>query len=218
MAGLLLPTGGLSGRSAAVLWGCHWLTRTTPDEVVRRGGVCVTTPTRTALDLARRSPEEDAVVCLHRFLRAGLVRPAVLEKAADSLTCAGCRQVRRAVSLSDGLAESPQETRVRLLMRSSRLPRPIAQHIVRRADGTFVARVDFAWPDRRVALEYEGAWHGAVQQVARDRRRLNALTAERWTVVFVTAADLHDPVALIARIAAALDVPGYASGRSHRGE
>lgn len=79
-----------------------------------------------------------------------------------------------------------------------------------------MARVDFAWPDRKIALEYEGAWHGTVQQVGRDRRRLNALTAEGWTVLFVTAADLHDPAALIARIAAALGAPGYASGRSKR--
>jgi hypothetical protein len=243
VAGLLLPTGVISGRSAAVLWGVPLadaddavectvgpdvragavrgiaLNRRSlrPDEVVRRGGVRVTTPIRTALDLARISPEPDAVVCLDRLVRAGLVPLAVLGRAADALTGAGCRQVRRAVSLTDGLAESPQETRVRLLLHASSLPRPVAQHTVRRADGAFVARVDFAWPDRKLALEYEGAWHGAVQQVGRDRRRLNALTAAGWTVLFVTAADLHDPVALIARIAAALAVPGYASGRSLRG-
>ena len=188
-----------------------------PGEVVRRSGVRTTSTTRTALDLARITPEEDAVICLDRFVRAGLVQMAVLEAAAGALTGAGCRQVRRAVSLTDGLAESPQETRVRLLLRASHLPRPVAQYTVRREDGAFVARVDFAWPDRMVALGYEGAWHGGVQHVGRDRRRLNALTAEGWTVLFVTAADLHDPVALIARIAAALAGPGYASGRSRRG-
>ena len=35
-------------------------------------------------------------------------------------------------------------------------------------DGGFVARVDFAWPEHRPALEYEGAWHGEPQNVARD--------------------------------------------------
>ena len=53
-------------------------------------------------------------------------------------------------------------------------------------------------------------WHGQPQQVARDRRRLNELTAAGWTVVFVTAADLREPVALIARIAAALEARRYA--------
>ena len=67
-----------------------------------------------------------------------------------------------------------------------------------------MVRVDFAWPDRKVAVEYEGRWHGGRQHVARDRRRLNRLTAAGWTVVFVTAEDLADPVALVARCAAAL--------------
>jgi very-short-patch-repair endonuclease len=63
----------------------------------------------------------------------------------------------------------------------------------------------FAWPGARVAVEYEGAWHGeSPQQVAADRRRLNRLTAAGWTVVFVTAEDLHDPDRLVARIAAEL--------------
>ncbi|WP_242473336.1 hypothetical protein [Blastococcus sp. TML/M2B] len=45
--------------------------------------------------------------------------------------------------------------------------------------------------------------------MARDRRRLNELTAAGWTVVIATAADLRDPVALIARIAAALGSRRY---------
>ncbi|MDP5183238.1 hypothetical protein QOZ88_11365 [Blastococcus sp. BMG 814] len=40
--------------------------------------------------------------------------------------------------------------------------------------------------------------------MARDRRRRNGLAAAGWTVVFVTAEDLAEPVQLIARIAAAL--------------
>ncbi len=51
-------------------------------------------------------------------------------------------------------------------------------------------------------------WHG--QNVRRDRRRLNELTAAGWTVVFVTAADLADPVALVARIGAVLATRRYA--------
>jgi very-short-patch-repair endonuclease len=65
--------------------------------------------------------------------------------------------------------------------------------------------VDFAWPEAKLAVEYEGWWHGeSPQQVAADRRRLNRLTAAGWTVVFVTAADLHHPDELTHRIAGAL--------------
>jgi len=105
--------------------------------------------------------------------------------------------------LADGLAASPQETRLRLLLRSSGLPEPVAQFRVMDSVGV-VARVDFAWPHRKVAVEYDGLWHAEDKQFAKDRRRLNRLRAAGWTVVFVTAADLHRPEELIAQIEAAL--------------
>jgi hypothetical protein len=236
LAQLLIPGAVISSRSAAVLWGVP-LARPDDDvectvdpscragtvrgvrvtrralaaaEVIQRAGLRVTTPVRTALDLARIEPSEEAVVCLDQFLRGGLVSLAQLKEAAAALSGPGCRRVRRAVDLADGLAESPQETRVRLILHASSVPRPVAQHIVRDADRRFVARVDFAWPDAKVTVEYERIWHGNAQQVGRDRRRLNALTAAGWTVIFVTAADLREPVALAARIAAALKAPRYA--------
>jgi very-short-patch-repair endonuclease len=59
-------------------------------------------------------------------------------------------------------------------------------------DGSrFVARVDLAWPEQRVAVEYDGLWHGTPAQFHRDRRRLNALVAAGWTVIHVTSAQLR---------------------------
>ncbi len=66
-----------------------------------------------------------------------------------------------------------------------------------------MARVDFAWPGRRLAVEYDGAWHAEPGQFAADRRRLNRLTAAGRRVVFVTAEDLRRPQQMVARIAAA---------------
>ena len=240
VAHLLIPEAVLSGRSAAVLWGVDLaspqddvectvdpacragttrgirVTRRAlqDEEITRRAGVRVTTALRTALDLARIDPPDEAVVCLDRFLRAGSVTLAQVTEAAASLSGPGCRRVRAAVERADGLAGSPQETRLRLLLHASALPRPVAQYDVRDGDGRFVGRVDFGWPEHRLAVEYEGLWHGERQQVARDRARLNGLTAAGWTVVFVTAADLQDPVQLIARVAAALAASPYARRRS----
>jgi hypothetical protein len=138
---------------------------------------------------------------------------ALVQAAAADVSGRGCRQVRAAVALADGLAGSPQETRLRLLMHRSTLPRPVAQYVVR-DDRGFVARVDFGWPARRVAVEYEGRWHGeSPQQVAADRRRLNRLREAGWTVVFVTAEDLHRPAALLSRIVAALGMEPVAECR-----
>jgi very-short-patch-repair endonuclease len=236
VAWLVIPGAVVSGRSAAVLWGTELagpqddvectvppecraggvrgvrVTRRAlpPDEVTVRHGIRVTTVGRTAVDLARIHPLDEAVVAVDQFLRTGLLSLADVRVRAAALTGPGCRAVRRAADLADGLAESPQETRLRLLLVRSRLPRPIAQHVVRDPDGRFIGRVDFAWPEARLAVEYEGAWHGAPQQVAKDRHRLNELGAAGWTVVFVTAADLRDPVQLVARIGAALSARRYA--------
>jgi hypothetical protein len=236
VAGLLLPGAVLSGRSAAVLWGVdaagpedpvectlaptrrcgavrgvHVTRRQLPDgDVVHRHGVLVTTPLRTALDLARIQPPDEAVVQLDQFLRSRLVTLAELRMAAAASTGPGCRAIRQAADRADGLAQSPQETRVRLLLHASSLPRPIAQHVVHDAEGRFVAQLDFGWPEQKVALEYDGVWHGQAQQVGKDRRRLNRLTAAGWTVIFVTAEDMRDPIVLLARIEAALRTPRYA--------
>ena len=145
----------------------------------------------------------DAVVALDALVQTGLVGLADVRSAAVAATGRGCRRAREAAARADGLAESPQETRLRLVLLASALPPPVAQHTVRDVDGRVVARVDFAWPEQRRAVECEGAWHGQPQNVVRDRTRLNRLTAAGWRVVFVTAADVRRPAQLLTRIAAA---------------
>jgi very-short-patch-repair endonuclease len=143
------------------------------------------------------------------MVASGMVDLDPVRQLATQLTGRGARCARRACALADGLAESPQETRLRLLIHRAGLPRPVAQYRIR-VDGRFVARPDFAWPEHRLAVEYDGAWHGEPGQFRRDRQRLNRLTAAGWRVLFVTAADLRDPARLIARIAQALaSSPSY---------
>jgi hypothetical protein len=228
-AALVLPGAVVSGRSAAVLWGVDLagtdaeVELTLPpgrhpvrtgglrvrraqlaaDDVVRRRGVPVTTPEATALDLAACLEGDDAVVAVDRLLATGLVDLAPLRARAARGTGRGCARARAVCALADERAESPQETRVRLLVVRAGLPAPVPQFTVR-VDRRFVARVDLAWPGLRVAVEYDGRWHAEPGQFARDRRRLNALQAAGWRVVFVTAEDLHRPDELLARIVEAL--------------
>lgn len=227
-AAVLLPGSVVSGASAAVLWGLPDLAgaadpveltvapgearSTAPGITVRRrrlarqctrpvAGVRAVAPEVAGLELAGRLPLDDAVVLLDRLVAARLTTLSTVRADAAELTGRGCRRARAAAALADGLAASPQESRLRLLLHRSSLPDPVAQFVVRRGP-SFLARVDFAWPDRRIALEYEGAWH--TTRVAADRRRLEGLQAAGWRVLFVTAADLHSPAQLLARIAAAL--------------
>lgn len=228
-ASLVLPGAVVSGRSAAVLWGVDLAgpdddveltvpadrhpVRVTglrvrrallaPADVVRRRGVLATAPEATVLELAAGLDGDDAVVAVDRVLARGLVDLAPLRARAATGTGRGSARARAVCALADERSESPQESRLRLLVVRSRLPAPVPQFPVR-VDGRFVARVDLAWPDLRVAVEYDGRWHAEPGQFARDRQRLNRLQAAGWRVVFVTAEDLHRPDALVARIAQAL--------------
>jgi hypothetical protein len=229
---MVMPTSAaLGGRTAAVLWGARdlvgadepvevvvppgvrWdpgpgvICRTAPltgDVVVEGPSLRVTGRVRTAVDLSRRGTLDEAVVVLDQLVHADVVELAEVRKAVAQLPrCRGSRQARTAATLADGLAESPQETRVGLVLGRGGIPAPVAQYVVR-SGRRFVARVDFGWPDHRLALEYDGRWHGAPGQLESDRRRLNDLLAAGWRVLFVTARDLRTPEALLDRLRAAL--------------
>jgi hypothetical protein len=228
-ASLLLPDAVVTGASAAVLWGvplattwadvevtlpptahprripglCVRRAQLPAHDVLRRLDVPVTSAEATAVRLAAVLPGVDAVVAVDRMIATGFVGLASVRERAAAARGPGSARARTVCALADGLAESPQETKLRLLLHGSGLPMPVAQHRIM-DDAGFVARVDFGWPERKVALEYDGLWHADSRQFAKDRRRLNRLQAAGWRVVFVTAADLHRPGELLARIAAAL--------------
>lgn len=159
---------------------------------------------QTAVDLIRRGTVDDGVVLLDRVVHAGVADLVQVREAVAALPpCRGRRLAREIAFLADGLAESPPETRLRLVLHRAGLPAPAAQYRVFDDDG-FVARVDFAFPDAKVAIEYDGLWHADAAQFSKDRRRLNRLTAAGWRVIFVTAGDLDEPGPPVQRIRAAL--------------
>jgi hypothetical protein len=222
----LPPDAGFTGLSAALLWGVPDIATVDDpvDVVVPRGarwhpgsGVVVRRTTSaprlgrvgrwpctsridTAVGLIRHGDADDAVVLLDRLLAGGLttlmdVRDAVAELPRGR----GSAQARRVAALADGHAQSPQETRLRLLLLRAGFPPPVAQFRAFDDDG-FIARLDLAYPDLRIAIEYDGLWHGERKAFLDDRRRLNRLTAAGWVVVHVTVDDLHDPRRLLARL------------------
>jgi hypothetical protein len=131
------------------------------------------------------------VVAVDQMVASGMVDLAPVRELARRLTGRGCRRAREACALADGLAESPQETRVRLLIGRSPLPAPRVHRV--HVGARFVAEVDFGWPEQRLALEYDGLWHAAPRRFTDDRRRLNRLLAAGWRVLLVTTADLYAP-------------------------
>src|SRR5699024_6296437 len=138
---------------------------------------------RTAFDLARRLPRDEAVAVVDALYQTGNVTKLQLtDYATRHPRCRGIRQFRRVVELSDEGAESPQETRTRLAIVDAGLPRPESQCYILDADGVSIGRVDLCWRRWRVIVEYEGDGHRASEQFAKDLRRWNALSDEGWTV------------------------------------
>ena len=174
--------------------------RTLPSDHVRRvGRTRCTTGLRTALDLARGEPLPEAVVALDVLLARGIADEEDLRRAAGELERGGACRARRAIGLSDRRAESQPESRLRVALVLGGLC-PVPQHVVRDEEGRFVARVDLAFPEVKVAVEYDGAWHGGRGQLSKDRRRLNALVRAGWQVLHVTAADMHDQDRLVGAV------------------
>ena len=140
-------------------------------------------------------------------LRSG--RPFVtIDDIADRLEqwgrFPGCGTIRKALALARHGVESPKETETRLLMRAHRLPDPIVQHRV--VDGSrVIARTDLAYPELKIAIEYEGDGHRrSAEQWRRDIQRQRELEERGWIVIRLTQEDLNAPDALIRRIRGAM--------------
>ena len=195
---VLLPSGVRAGpiRGLTVHFG-----DLTGEERARVAGLPTTTPARTAWDLVQWVDPVRAIVLIDRMLAAGLLSGPVLADFADrQVAQRGWRRFVSVVSLVDGRAESPPESELRVRLVLSGLPLPVPQQVI----GS--ARVDLAWPEYRVAVEYDGLWHvGSRNQMNRDRRRLNRLLAEGWLVLHVTSQRMREDLpGIVAEIQSAL--------------
>lgn len=223
---LVPPDAAITGVSAAWLWGARLAPLTAPVDVVRPpgrrlgvtaelrmrnaplpaadvdelAGVRITTPLRTAWELALRLDLIEAVTYCDALAARGKIDKAALTGYLRAHAGRhGCRAARRVFDLIDGRSESPQESRLRVHLVLAGIPTPTPQHEVR-VRGQFVARVDLAWPEVKLGVEYDGIWHANADQLIRDRARLNRLHAEGWHIHHVTISDMRDIPATVEAI------------------
>lgn len=118
----------------------------------------------------------------------------------------GSARVRAALALARENVESPKESETRVLIVTAGLPEPVVQWDVVE-DGRFVARVDLAYPELRIAIEYEGDGHRVDRtQWRTDIRRQRRLEDLGWIVIRLTQADLDAPAEFLARLRRAWSV------------
>ena len=100
-------------------------------------------------------------------------------------------------------ARNVWEAKALRVVRQLGLPRPMVNHMVR--VGGRVRYLDLAWPDAKVAIEFDGfVPHSTRRVFDDDRSRQNDLVADGWTVFRITATMLRDAATAFAPIAAAL--------------
>ena len=219
--------GILAGFSAAALYGTKWIDlsqpasiidsnrratpgvqvweeRIEPDEIAIVDAMRVTTPARTALDLARRYPKSTAVAAIDALAQVVELKSADIEQLAERYKGRrGIRAARAVIELVDGGAQSPKETWLRLLLVRAGFPRPQTQIAVRNEWGWAEAYLDMGWEEIKVAVEYDGDHHRSSRaQYVKDIRRLEMLERMGWIVVRVVAEDHPDDI--IRRVHAAL--------------
>ncbi|NYD74135.1 hypothetical protein [Leifsonia soli] len=173
-------------------------------EITEVRGLPVTRPEQTWLDLATLLDVQELVVAGDSLVggRPPLTSLELLSAAvAASAGRRGAGRARHALERVRRGAESPGETRLRLALSDAGLPEPILNHPIFDPSGRFVARVDLAYIGPRVALEYEGDIHRVDRATWRkDITRRELVEDLGWRMVRITADDLRDQAALVARI------------------
>lgn len=184
----------VAGLSAAALHGCKWIDAAEPAELNQRSqhkvagimlhcerldsaeigvvhGIPATTPARTAFDPGRRRGPVSAVLRLDALLQATTLTVTDVRALIGSHGGArGVVQLRHVLALADDGAESPQETRLRLVLTKAGM-RPSRTQIEVYDEYRFIGRLDMGWPEWKVGVQYDGAQHWTDPPPARTGHR-----------------------------------------------
>lgn len=125
------------------------------DLFTEQDGIPTVEPNTAVLGTALLTTIPSAVMAADAALHRELVTPASLLAGLERYRrVPGVARARRVVALADGRAESPGETRLRLLLRE--LGFTVVPQYVITANGRFVARVDLYLPELGVVVEFDG--------------------------------------------------------------
>lgn len=170
----------------------HFTDRLLSSHRTVRDSIPVTTVERTLLDLGAVVPPKKVAIALDAAIYRRMTtyaRVCSTLRAVAKRGRRGCGVLRRILDERAALKTVPNsamETAFFGALVNSPFPMPELQHVIRR-DGEFVARPDFAWPDRGIAIELDGYDpHAGLSSFKKDRRRFNAMTALGWRVIYGT--------------------------------
>ncbi|MCW2849600.1 MAG: hypothetical protein JWR90_3574 [Marmoricola sp.] len=186
-----------------------------PEDVAKRNSQLVTCATRTALDLTTITDVEHALPAIDHLLHTGETDIDSLRKKAKAMVHApGSLSTDLVLRLTDGRHESVGESRSGYMFWRGGLPKPQPQYKILDYRGEILARVDFAWPEYGVFLEFDGKekyvkyrkeGESVVDAVLREKKREELICRiTGWRCIRIAWADLYTPEVTVARIRAVL--------------
>jgi hypothetical protein len=227
--------GVIAGRAAAAPHGARWVDASTPIELIaehtrRRRGVIVheeriapdettyigelpvTSVARTALDIGRHHPRDIAVQHMDALAAAtGVTAHDAIALISRYPGARGVRRARTTLTLMDGGAQSPGETRLRLWLIDAGLPSPRTQ--IRVTDGFSEAFIDMGYDEPKVGLDYEGSHHSENRgQYVYDIGRADLIDREGWIDIRVVKE--HTRLYVVHRVREALGRRGWTPPKS----
>ena len=177
----------------------------------RQDGHWITTPARSVADTVCTDGVIAGLVQANHFLHAGLMSIEELRSAIErAANWPGSLRHHPVLLLADARIESVGETRSDHLFFTQALPRPELQYEIHDDAQGVIYRVDFAWPERRVIVEFDGEekYHrlrregeSIAEMVMREKKRedrIRELTG--WSVIRITWRDLEFAVHTAKRI------------------
>lgn len=165
-----------------------------PDEIMTIGGIRVTTPIRTACDIACLRGRRRAIATLDAFRARHAITEAALTAMLPRFAGRrGVTQLRELIPLSRPGVDSQPESWVRIEIHDEGFPMPAAQVWVW-VPGWGRVKVENAYEHLRVAVEYDGEeHHSADEDVIHDEARREALRGAGWIIIVVRRDGLSEP-------------------------
>jgi hypothetical protein len=170
-----------------------------PIDITIVDGIPATTPERTLFDLGALCGPLVVRMAFDKARKNGFVTFDSTELTLRRLARRGRpgSRILRAVLASRDPAQAPSESEMETLMldviERHGLPAPVPQFEIYDGAGNFLARVDAAYPELRIAIEYQSYQeHAGEEAIVRDSRRRKALKAIGWEMIEATSPELGD--------------------------
>jgi Transcriptional regulator, AbiEi antitoxin len=194
----------------------HEVQRLLPEEIAPVGGIQTTNVERTLLDLASRlsriALERAIDDALHRRMTTldRLMREVDVCGGPGKTGTVALRRLLSGRAPQESAAESPLEMKLMRLLASHGFPPGIPQYEIC-DEGRVLARVDLAYPDKRLAIEADGyRFHSNSFDWHRDQVRFNSLVTVNWRLLRFTNEDARRPGRFLHEFRRALSAPSHA--------